>query len=166
MAVISGTTGKKAPKHTQFEGASGIRINAGPFVGIIKNNIDPLRSGRVQVWIPELGGDADDQNAWRTVSYCTPFYGATDFTVRSKDQSFQGSPHSYGMWFVPPDIGVKVLCTFVNGDPFKGYWFGCIPEWPNMHMLPGLSSGSWHGGGPEPLVEFNDNDPAAAGIAA
>ena len=163
MTVLTNTTTKKAPKHTQFEGAPGIRINAGPFIGIIKNNIDPMRSGRVQVWIPELGGDADDQNAWRTVSYCTPFYGVTDFTLRGKTQDFQESPHAYGMWMVPPDVGVKVLCTFVNGDPFKGFWFGCIPEWPNLHMVPGLSSGSWHGGGPEPLVDFNDGDPAATG---
>lgn len=149
-------TSKKVPKNTQHEAASGIRINAGPFIGIVKNNIDTKRAGRLQVWIAELGGDEKDQTSWRAVSYCTPFYGVTPSLKRGKSQAFdQGSPHSYGMWFVPPDVGIKVLCTFVNGDPLKGYWFGCIPEWPNLHMVPGISSGSWHGAGPEPLVDYN-----------
>lgn len=163
MPVITDTTSSKAPKHTKHEAADGVRINAGPFVGTVKNNIDTLRSGRLQVYIPELGGDPDNDSSWRTVSYCTPFYGQVDPGKRSNDQSFSGSPQSYGMWFVPPDVGVKVLCTFVNGDPFRGYWFGCIPEWPNLHMVPGISSGQWHGGSPDPLVEYNYNDPAAAG---
>jgi hypothetical protein len=67
------------------------------------------------------------------------------------------------MWFVPPDVGVKVMVTFVNGDPEKGFWLGCIPDWPNMHMVPGLSSGSWHGAGPEPLVEYNQDQDTASG---
>lgn len=161
MVAITGTQSSKAPKHTQHEAADGVRLSPGPFIGIVKNNIDPMRAGRLSVWIPELGGNADDSASWRTVSYCTPFYGVTSPAVRSQDQSFTGSPHSYGMWFVPPDIDVKVMCMFVNGDPFRGYWFGCIPEFPNAHMVPGMSSASWHGGGPEPVVEYNDFAPGA-----
>jgi hypothetical protein len=67
------------------------------------------------------------------------------------------------MWFVPPDIDNRVMVIFVNGDPEKGYWIGCIPEWPNMHMVPGISSGSWHGEGPEPLVEYNDREDGSKG---
>ena len=163
MPVITGTTGKKAPKHTEHDSASGVRVNAGPFVGIVKNNVDPMRAGRLQVWIPELSANPDDSAAWRIVSYASPFFGSNSFITRSKDQSFEGSPHSYGMWFVPPDVGNKVICTFVNGDPFRGYWFACVPEWPNMHMVPGIANGAWHGAGPEPLVEYNDQDPASAG---
>jgi len=161
MPNLKNTTNRKPSKHTVHESAPGVRINAGPFIGIVKNNIDPMRSGRLQVWISELGGAVEDPSSWRTVAYCTPFYGATSYSTRGKQQGFtQGSPHAYGMWAVPPDVGVKVLCTFVNGDPFRGYWFACIPEWPNLHMLPGIASGSWYGKGPEPLVEYNSDDPA------
>jgi hypothetical protein len=161
MPDIRSTTSKKASKHTVHESAPGVRINSGPFIGIVKNNIDPMRSGRLQVWISELGGAMEDPSSWRTVAYSTPFYGVTSYTTRGKSQGFaQGSPHAYGMWAVPPDVGVKVLCTFVNGDPFRGYWFACIPEWPNLHMVPGMASGSWYGKGPEPLVEYNSDDPA------
>jgi hypothetical protein len=135
------------------ESAKGIRISPGPYVGIVKSNTDPLRSGKLQVWIAELGGDPDDHSSWRTVSYVTPFYGVTD--VRD-DKDYQGNPHSYGMWFVPPDIGVKVLCTFANGNPFNGFWFGCVPEWPSLHMVPGISAAVGNSGVPSPVVDFFD----------
>lgn len=157
----------RAPDHAVAEKAKGKRISPGPYIGIVMNNIDSMRSGRMQVWIAELGGDKQDQKSWKTVSYCSPFFGVTpsmgkDGARTADDQSFTpGSPHSYGMWFVPPDVGVQVMCIFVNGDPFKGYWFGCIPDWPNMHMVPGISSGSWHGAGPEPLVDYNQDQNAA-----
>jgi len=129
---------KKAPHYSRHESASGVRISPGPYVGIVKNNTDPLRSGKLQVWIPELGGSTTDEGSWKTVSYCTPFYGVTNYRPNSPSD-YTTHPHSYGMWFVPPDIGVKVLCTFANGNPFDGYWFGCIPEWPNMYNLPGMA---------------------------
>jgi hypothetical protein len=156
MPQITNSTSRKTPSFAKHEDAPGININPGPFIGIVKNNIDPMRSGRLQVWIPEMGGAAEDSSSWRTVRYCSPFYGATSYVTRGKNNNFeQGAPHSYGMWMVPPDVGVSVLCMFVNGDPFRGYWFACVPEWPNLHMLPGIASGSWAGLGPEPVVDFN-----------
>ena len=150
-----GTESNKAPSFTRHEAAQGVRINAGPYLGIVKNNVDPTRSGTLQVWIAEMGGKPDEPGSWLKVRYSTPFYGVTPQDVRSKTQDFQGSPHSYGMWFVPPDLGVQVLCTFVNGDPFKGYWFACVPEWPALHMIPGRSQ-SMSGKAPYPVVEYND----------
>ena len=139
---------RKAPSYTVHENASGVRVSPGPYVGIVKNNTDPTRSGKLQVWIAELGGSPTDEGSWKTVSYCTPFYGVTNHNDTS---DYNGHPHSYGMWFVPPDIGVKVLCTFANGNPFDGYWFGCIPEWPNMYNMPGMA-GSLDGSNPAPLT--------------
>ena len=139
---------RKAPHHTKHESASGVRISPGPYVGIVKNNTDPLRSGKLQVWIPELGGSPTDEGSWKTVSYSTPFYGVTNHRDTS---GYAGHPHSYGMWFVPPDIGIKVLCTFANGNPFDGYWFACVPEWPNMYNLPGMAA-SLDGSIPSPVT--------------
>jgi len=151
---LGSTQFRKTPKWSAHEQADGVRINGGPFVGIVKANTDPLRSGRLQVWIPELGGNPNDDNAWRTVNYSTPFYGVTNHRDNS---GYEGAPHSYGMWFVPPDIGVKVLCTFVNGDPARGYWFACIPEWPNMHMVPGISA-PVDGSSPNPVVDYYSDE--------
>ena len=150
MADLGAPEFRQAPKWSKHESADGVRVNSGPFVGIVKANNDPTYSGKLQVYITELGGDPTDDKSWRTVSYSTPFYGVTN---HRDGGDYTGSPHSYGMWFVPPDIGVKVLCTFVNGDPLRGYWFACIPEFPYAHMVPGLSA-PVDGSSPAPAVDF------------
>ena len=162
MAEILSTESSKAASFTSSLAAKGIHNSPGPFIGIVKNNVDPSRSGKLQVWISEMGGKVDDPGSWLTVSYCTPFYGVTPPETRSQGQDFQGSPQSYGMWFVPPDIGVKVMVIFIDGNKYKGYWFGCIPEWPNLHMVPGISAPVSKKSA-VPVVEYNDADPASAG---
>ena len=161
MANLGHTEFRKAPKWSKHADADGVAISPGPFVGIVKANTDPMYSGKLQVWIPELGGDPADDKSWRTVSYCTPFYGVTN---HRDSNGYAGSPHSYGMWFVPPDIGVKVLCTFANGDPARGFWFGCIPEWPSLHMVPGISS-PIDGSSPAPVVDYFDDRSSPGDLA-
>jgi hypothetical protein len=51
-----------------------------------------------------------------------------------------GNQQSYGMWFTPPDVGVSVLCFFVEGDPNQGFYVGCIPEQGINHMIPAIGS--------------------------
>ena len=152
---IFNSDSRSISKYVKHEDAPGVRISPGPYIGVVKNAIDPLRTGRLQVYIAELGGVEDDETSWRTVSYCSPFFGHTDPSRREdSNQDFKHSPHSYGMWFVPPDVGVTVLCTFANGDPYKGFWFGCIPEWPAHHMVPGMANTSWRPGGKDvPVVD-------------
>jgi hypothetical protein len=159
MANLQNTEARKAASHTVHESAAGVRMAPGPFIGIVKGNTDPLRSGKLQVWIPELGGDPEDDSSWRSVSYCTPFYGVTD---KVEGADFASAPHSYGMWFTPPDLETKVMCMFVNGDPARGYYFACVPEWPSLHMLPAISA-SVDKSSPDPVVEYYDNggDPSA-----
>jgi hypothetical protein len=162
MGQQGNTQSTKPSKTAVAESAAGVRISPGPYIGLVKNNMDASRSGSVSVWIPELGGKEEDESSWRNVRYCSPFFGATPPGKRTKNsQGFMDSPHSYGFWFVPPDIDIRVMVMFVGGDPNRGYWMGCIPEFPNFHMVPGISSGSWHGGAPDPLVDWNDNDDTA-----
>jgi hypothetical protein len=152
-------TSKTAPNTIHEKSSS--RISPGPYIGIVKNVIDPLYSGVLQVFIPELGGDATDKTSWKNMMYATPFYGRTNIQDGS---SYAGSPHSYGMWFVPPDIDNKVLCIFANGDPAKGYWFACIPDWPAMHMLPGLAA-PVDKSGVAPVVDHYDSKDNPQGLA-
>lgn len=115
----------------------------GPYIGIVKNNIDPLRQGRLQVYIEQFAtGTPDSPQSWRTVSYCPPFYGLTPKASSSTGVGSYapGNQQSYGMWFTPPDIGVSVLCVFVQGDASKGYYIGCIPEPGINHMIPAIGS--------------------------
>jgi hypothetical protein len=121
-------------------------------IGIIKNNIDPQRLGRVQVYIAGQGGlDPDSPTNWKTVSYCPVYYGRTPGDAGSTAVDDYTNKQSYGMWFVTPDIGVKVLCI-LEDDKF-GFWFACVPDVHNLHMIPAI------GGSP-------DNTPATSGLAA
>lgn len=111
-------------------------------VGIVKNNIDPTRSGRLDVYIKRLGSSNPDNPAyWTTVRYLSPFFGSTPNTS-SPDAygDYVGNPNSYGFWATPPDIGTEVVCVFLNGDPNEGYYIGSIPKPGLTHMTPGLAA--------------------------
>jgi hypothetical protein len=120
---------------------SGVKLDAGPFIGIIKTNADPSRQGRLKVYIVGIGsGDENDPNNWYIVRYASPFFGSTLGLPGSDDVgSFGVSQQTYGFWAVPPDINNQVLVTFVMGDPTRGYWFACIPNLQTAHMVPGLA---------------------------
>lgn len=114
-----------------------------PLIGIVKNNIDPQKAGRIQVFIEDMGSsDSDDGNSWVTVSYMSPFFGATSPSAgdSSGHGSYVNNPHAYGFWATPPDVGTKVVCIFVNGDANFGYYIGCIPESGYNHMVPAIGS--------------------------
>jgi len=119
----------------------GMPVPPGAYIGIVKNNVDPSRSGKLQVYIQQFGGpDSNNQKSWSTVSYCPPFYGSTPAGASAGTGAFeQGNPQSYGMWFTPPDIGVQVLCLFVAGEPV-GYYVGCVPSQGITHMVPAVGS--------------------------
>jgi GH24 family phage-related lysozyme (muramidase) len=108
------------------------------YVGFIKVADDVLRMGRLKVWIPELNGDPNDENGWFIVSYCSPFAGATSIYDNKNENTFAGTQKSYGMWFIPPDVNNEVVCAFINGDPARGIWLGCLYQQNMNHMVPGL----------------------------
>ena len=137
-------------QRSQGRGASykfdrgGVPTEFGPYIGVVKNNVDPTRGGRLQVYIEQFGGiDPEDKSLWRTVNYIPPFYGITpknNASTTAGDGSYKGNQQSYGMWFTPPDIGVSVICFFVAGDPNQGYYIGCVPDSGANHMLPAIGS--------------------------
>jgi hypothetical protein len=108
----------------------------GPFTGIVMSTVDPTRAGRLRVFIEAFadgGPEAmQDESKWTTVSYMPAFFGSTPSEntngANSKLGEYPGNANSYGMWFTPPDIGVTVVCIFVNGDRSQGYYIGVIPE--------------------------------------
>lgn len=172
MALDQRLTGKIS-KNARREEAPGVRVDPYIYEGRVKNNLDPTRTGRLQVWIADLGGIEEDPKNWRTVSYASPFMGTTDVGAVDKN-TWDNTPHTYGMWMVPPDIGVSVLCIFVAGDPMRGYWIACVNPKLSRYMLPGLASaaadivdntnkditGTYDTRLPAPVTEFNENDSA------
>jgi len=132
---------KGRPQGYKFD-RGGTPSEFGPFIGEVRNNIDPTRSGRLQVYIEQFAGDdKDDESLWRTVNYIPPFYGVTPHSgTNAGAGTFTGNQQSYGMWFTPPDIGVQVICFFVAGDPNQGYYLGAVPDPGISHMIPAIGA--------------------------
>jgi hypothetical protein len=120
----------------------GAALREVPVFGIVKDNIDPVRCGRLRVYIDDMSGqDPDDANSWATVNYMSPFYGVTQGDAPSTGYgTYLQNPSSYGMWNSPPDIGTTVICIFINGDTNYGYWIGCVPKPEALYMVPAIGS--------------------------
>lgn len=132
------------------------------YIGIIKDNRDEHRMGRLKVWIPEFGGDPSDSASWILVRYASPFAGASPFRFTGNDNTtYEDAQSAYGMWMVPPDIDNEVLVTFIGGEPSKGVWFGCLYQSYMNHSVPGISASEVNSGektgedAPLPTSEYN-----------
>jgi len=179
MSTVNSVS-RKTADWVQRENTDGARYDSGPYIGIVKENRDPLMTGRLQIWIPEFGGIETDPKFWRTVNYASPFLGSTyqdpfaqeaPVPGASDKNSFKTVRHTYGMWYNVPDLENWVLCTFVGGDPARGYWFACVPNQVGHYMVPGIASTEKlapvedpslqkivEPGQPYPVVEFNEYD--------
>ena len=138
---ISGDT---ATPSMPSKGNTGAKLDPGPYLGIVKSNIDPTRMGRLGVLIPSLANTYEPTPDQLIVcEYLSPFYGAKTTKYLDEDgnhNDYRGSQHSYGMWMVPPDIDTKVLVIFVEGRAEQAFWFGCIQDPLVNHMVPGIAS--------------------------
>lgn len=130
--------GRKVPDVFRKDSIPGTHIDPGPYLGKIKNNYDPARLGRLQVWIPLISGDENDSGNWRTVSYASPYFGSTTVDPKNSNNAFDSVAHTYGMWFTVPDIDNYVICTFIGGDPSLGFWFACVPSQVGQQMVPAI----------------------------
>lgn len=134
----------------------GVPAEYGPYYGEVMNNVDPTRTGRLQVYIEAFSGpDRTDSTRWTTVSYLPHFYGATPpgNSPNTGAGDYAANQNSYGMWMTPPDLGVKVICIFVNGDRSQGYYIGVVIENGINHMVPAI-------GAEGNFVPTNDNQKA------
>lgn len=152
--------------------AGGAPVDPGPHIGIVKNTVDTARTGKIQVYIGLYGGpDENDPKYWKDLAYISPFYGYTNpQSPPTGSGGYVQNKHSYGMWFTPPDVGTKVICVFVNGDPNQGFYLGSVVNADAHHMVPAIGARQNYvdTGNPYfadsvqlPVVELND---ANAGI--
>jgi hypothetical protein len=160
-----------APSSTKPD-TGGAVLRSVPVFGVVKDNIDPIRCGRLRVYIDDMSGqDPDDSNSWATVNYMTPFYGLTAGDApKTGYGTYLQNPSSYGMWNSPPDIGTTVICLFINGDTNYGYWIGCVPEPEALYMVPAIGAAetvvvnggeadSYGGATKLPVSNINTNNP-------
>jgi hypothetical protein len=125
----------------------GAGLTQGAVLGVVKNNIDPSHSGKIDVYIPTFAGAPDDPNAWRRdVRPLSPWYGSggkgdpRGGGDKAGNGSFINNPQSYGFATGSPEIGSTVMCLFVEGRPDQGYYIGAVPEIGLQHMVPAVSA--------------------------
>lgn len=115
----------------------------GPYIGQVVNHLDSQKMGRLEVVILRntTAGVEQADTVSIPVDYAPMFFGYTPYSAMDgNNRDWASSQSSYGMWFVPPDVGTKVLVFFVEGNRNDGYWTACIPE-PNInHMVPGIAA--------------------------
>lgn len=131
-------------------------LGTGIYKAKVISHLDPTFMGSLEVTLLREQGNTigEDQQTY-VVSYAAPFFGYTGFefmglnSAGGNASNAQGSStldayndtqKSYGMWFVPPDVGVTVLVCFVDGRPDQGYWFGCVPSRFANNMVPGIAA--------------------------
>lgn len=111
------------------------------YIGIVKENRDVQRMGRLKVYIPELCGTPDDNTKWITVQYVSPFAGSSPINRNRADgQEITQTQVSYGMWFIPPDLENEVVVMFINGQPNKGIYIGNLFQYNMNNMVPAIGS--------------------------
>ena len=117
-----------------------IEKNAGPFEAKVTNVLDPVYSGSIEVeLLRSTDSGADESTGQRVICrYLHPFYGTTHVRGLTKNDGYSDSQQSYGMWFVPPDIGNRVLVMFVEGNINRAFWWHYITEgiWCNKTLFP------------------------------
>jgi hypothetical protein len=114
----------------------------GPYLAEITNHLDPTYMGGVEVsLIRGVQSNVRNKAETYTVKYLSPFYGVTSIRHEGNNaKDYNDVQKSYGMWMVPPDIGTIVMIIFVDSDPNQGYWFGCVQDTYQNHMLPGIAA--------------------------
>ena len=132
------------------------------YIGIVKNNVDSARMGRLQVNIPSLTKTNNpSQNQLITCEYLSPFYGAKPVKYnKPNSEEYEDSQHSYGFWGVPPDLETQVLVMFAEGKANKAYWIGCIQDPYTNHMVPGIAASTNTAGDNKQKDYGTDNVPA------
>lgn len=122
-------------------------IGSGPYLARIVSHLDPTFMGGLEVTLLRDQSNAiGDENQTYVVRCATPFFGYTAFEFMGNNDAssstldaYNDTQKSYGMWFVPPDVGITVLVVFVDGDPSQGYWIGCIPSRFANNMVPAIA---------------------------
>jgi uncharacterized protein involved in type VI secretion and phage assembly len=87
----------------------------GKYRGVVINNVDPMRIGRIQASVPDVGSAIP--TTWAMA--CVPLTGKGSGT------------------YLVPQIGAGVWIEFEQGDPEFPIWTGCF--WGSSQEVPSLA---------------------------
>ena len=147
MATKTQSSAGAWQKYTGASGSKSVKYQTIQFAEVM-DNTDGSKMGRLRVYVVGSRGNKLDQNNWRTVSWSSPFAGATNLDDAIKggegkaeekiENTYKGTQRSYGMWMTPPDVGNIVIVAFVDGNENMGVCLGCMFQPGINHMIPGI----------------------------
>jgi hypothetical protein len=123
----------------------------GPFLAKVISHLDPSYMGGLEVEILRASGNDSSEGQLHQVKYMSPFYGVTGYDYvtgpksddkdnkKAKENVYNNTQKSYGMWMIAPDPGTTVIIIFIDGDPKRGYWIGCVQDENMNFMVPGIA---------------------------
>jgi hypothetical protein len=146
------------PEESRLPSGSNL-TNPGPYLAKVVSHLDKTYSGYLQVEILQNVGNTENRQAQlHTVRYLSPFSGHTSSDYLAETNDYNNTQKSYGFWMVPPDPGAMVVVIFIDGDPKKGFWIGCVHDMYMNFSVPGHAATSYHVDGKKPRVpvaEYN-----------
>lgn len=149
-------------KRTTAESKSKQKLGTGVYSARVVSHLDTAFMGGLEVTLLKAqGNQVGNDTQTYAVKYAPPFIGYTTFESMGQNtceksstlDAYNDTQKSYGMWFVPPDIGVTVLVIFVDGDSAQGYWFACVPSRFVNNMIPAIAGSS--------IVDIDKSDKTA-----
>lgn len=109
-------------------------------LAVVIGHTDPTFGGSLKITLLSDQGNELGEVSY-TVRPAFPFFGNTGFEFQGSNlEDFNDTQKSYGMWFVPPDVGVTVMVVFIEGDPSQGYWIACVPPTFAHRMVPAIAA--------------------------
>jgi hypothetical protein len=116
-------------------------LPAEPCLAKVISHLDTTYMGGLEVQLLRPVGNSESSSEVQQVRMMTPFWGSTGVEFAGDDPNdYNNTQKSYGMWMVPPDVGSLVIVLFLNGDPAKGYWIGCVPDDNVNFSVPGIAA--------------------------
>lgn len=132
-------------------------LRPGPYIAIVRSHLDPTYMGGLEVELLTRTKGGNLPSGPISVKYLSPFAGQTSYDGVRPNDGHQYSQKSYGMWFVPPDVGSRVLVIFAEGG--QGFWIGCVPDEHTNFMTPaGDAATTYNSDNPTdklPVGEYN-----------
>src|SRR5574343_357943 len=133
------------------------KIDGGPYLAKIVSHLDPAYMGTLQVeLLHNMGNLKNRTGSTFQVKYLSPFYGVTSYDYTTPNNDYGSTQKSYGFWAIPPDVGTTVVVIFIEGDPKRGYWIGCVQDEYMNFMVPGIAATTLNEEGKRvPVAEYN-----------
>lgn len=134
--------------------------SVGPYLARVVSHLDRTYMGSLEVEILRPVGNDNTHGQVHRVKYMTPFGGISSADLSGTGNSYADTQKSYGMWFIPPDVGATVVIFFIDGDPKRGYWFGCVYDENMNFMVPGNPATTYNTTDRSkkvPVAEYNKN---------